>query len=94
MSGPKEERQDAAALPVKNSKTFQKEQDGSKTSEALKRKDQVIKERGASRRRVRGGAPTAESARGGDGGIASKELRGIIIGESEMREEAERVANL
>jgi DNA excision repair protein ERCC-4 len=60
--------------------------DGDGVSEALKKKDQVMKERGASRRRVRGGAPA-----GGGGG---KKEQKDIIGEGEMRDEAERVANL
>ncbi|KIM73439.1 hypothetical protein PILCRDRAFT_829181, partial [Piloderma croceum F 1598] len=53
----------------------------------------VMKERGTCRRRVRGGAPTAGSARGGDGGNSRKEQKDIIIGEGEMRVEADRVAN-
>ena len=57
-----------------------------------------MKERGASRRRVRGGVPAAGggsgSARGGSGVSTRKEQRDIIVGEGEMRDEAERVANL
>jgi len=93
LSGRREEGQGVVGL-VKNGETFQKEQGGDGVSEALKRKDQVMKERGASRRRVRGGAPTAGSARGGDGGNSRKEQKDIIIGEGEMRAEADRVANL
>ena len=46
------------------------------------------------RRRVRGGTPTAGSARGGDGGNSRKGQKDIIIGEGKMRVEADRVANL
>jgi DNA excision repair protein ERCC-4 len=53
-----------------------------------------MKERGASRRRVRGGAPTAGSAGGGDGGNSRMGQKDIISGESKMKEEVDRVANL
>ena len=60
----------------------------------MKRKDQVMKERGVCRRRVRCEVPAAGSAREGDGGNSRKEQKDIIIGEGEMRAEADRVANL
>jgi len=63
--------------------------DGDRISEALKRKDQVMRERGQSRRRVRGGAPASGSSSG-----AKKDQKDAIIGESEMRDEADRVAQL
>jgi len=94
LSGRREEGQGVVGWPVKNGETFQKEQGGDGVSEALKRKDQVMKERGMCRRRVRGGAPTAGSARGGDGGNWRKGQKDIITGEGEMRAEADRVANL
>jgi DNA excision repair protein ERCC-4 len=94
LSERKEEGQGAVAWPAKNGETFQKKQDGGGVSEALKRKDQVMKERGTCRRRVRGGAPTAGSAREGDGGNSREEQKDIIIGDGEMRAEADRVANL
>src|SRR5882672_293941 len=43
LSGRKEEGQGAVAWPAKNGETFQKKQDGDGVSEALKRKDQVMK---------------------------------------------------
>jgi DNA excision repair protein ERCC-4 len=94
LSRLKEEGQGAVVWPDKNGETFQKEQGGDGISEALKRKDQVMKEKGACRRRVRGGAPTVGSAGGGDGRNSRKGQKGIIIGEGEMREEADQVANL
>lgn len=57
-------------------------------SEALKRKDQMAKERGASRRRVRGGAPGKMPA------VARKEKKGPVIEEGEMRDEAATIADL
>jgi DNA excision repair protein ERCC-4 len=69
--------------------------DGDGVSEALKRKDQVMRERGASRRRVRGGAPPSGGiGNGGGGGGGKKGQKDTIVGENEMRDEAERVANL
>jgi DNA excision repair protein ERCC-4 len=64
--------------------------DGDRISEALKRKDQVMKERGASRRRVRGGAAAAGRSRD----VGSKNEKKDIAGEGEMRDEAERIAKL
>ena len=84
----------AVGWPVMNGETFREEQGGDGVSKALKRKDQVTKERGVSRRRVRGGAPIAGSASRGDGENSRKGQKDIISGEGEMREEADRVANL
>lgn len=67
--------------------------DGDGVSEALKKKDHVMKERGDSRRRVRGGAPAGGGGRG-VGSSGGKKEQKDIIGEGEMRDEAERVANL
>jgi DNA excision repair protein ERCC-4 len=76
---------------------YQKQKDsvageGDGVSEALKRKDQAMKERGASRRRVRGGAPATGGAVAAGG--TKKEPKDLIIGEGEMRDEAERIADL
>jgi len=60
-------------------------------SEALKRKDKMVAERAASRRRVRGGAPAAAGPSGGrdaDKGV----LQGTVIGE--MQNEADNFAEL
>src|ERR1700735_4403918 len=46
--------------------------DGDGVSEALKRKDQVMRERGASRRRVSGGAPPSGGIGNGGGGGGGK----------------------
>ena len=66
------------------------DRDGDGVSEALKRKDQVMKERGASRRRVRGGAAAAGRSKD----VGSKKEKKNIAGEGEMRDEAERIAKL
>lgn len=60
-------------------------------SEAMKRKDQVVKERGASRRRVRGGAPAGASS---GKSTYKTEPKDMVIGEGEMRDEAATIADL
>jgi len=63
---------------------------GDSVSEALKRKDQITRERGVSRRRVRGGAPIGGNARG----IVRTEKKDPMVDESEMRDEATSIADL
>ncbi|KIM83728.1 hypothetical protein PILCRDRAFT_97161 [Piloderma croceum F 1598] len=76
LSRLKEEGQGAVVWPDKNGETFQKEQSGDGISEALKRKDQVMKEKGTCRRRVRGGAPAVGSA---SGDIIESNLNGTTL---------------
>lgn len=62
-------------------------------SEAMRRKDAAVKERGGSRRRVRGGAGGG-AAGSGSGSAGGRKERDTVVGEGEMREEAETIAEL
>lgn len=63
-------------------------------SEALKRKDKEKAERSASRRRVRGGAPNSTSSGNGRASTLKPEAKDSVVGEAEMRDEAENIAEL
>lgn len=64
--------------------------EGEGISEALKRKDKVVAERAASRRRMRGGAPAAAAPSGRDS--AKGVMQETVIGE--MQKEADDLADL
>jgi DNA excision repair protein ERCC-4 len=63
-------------------------------SEALKRKDKERAERSASRRRVRGGAPNLASSGNGRVDSLKPEAKDSGAGETQMRDEAESIADL
>lgn len=65
--------------------------EGGGVTEAMRKKDATMKDRGASRRRLRGGTPGGASSSGGNTNRKDKE---IVVGENDMREEAETIAEL
>jgi DNA excision repair protein ERCC-4 len=65
--------------------------DGEGISEALKRKDKVMADRAASRRRVKGGAPAVAAPSSGRD-VAKGVLQGTVIGD--MQNEADDFAEL
>lgn len=68
---------------------------GDGVSEALKKKDQMARERGTNRRRVRGGAPVGSSNSSGKAICTSRtEKKDLIMDEGEMRDEAANIAEL
>jgi DNA excision repair protein ERCC-4 len=67
---------------------------GEGLSEAMKLKDKLVKEKNASRRRVRGGAPAPAASGSGRSAAKSSEQKGLVSGEEEMRHEAEDIADL
>lgn len=68
--------------------------DGDNVSEALKKKDKERAQRNASRRRVRGGVPASVASGNGNARSVKTESMDLIIGEDEMRGEADRIAEL
>jgi DNA excision repair protein ERCC-4 len=63
-------------------------------SDAMKLKDKLVKEKNASRRRVRGGAPASAASGSGRSAAKSSGQKGMVSGEEEMRHEAEDIADL
>ena len=89
LSKRKEDGKSHFGFPDHASRSYQRMHgDGEDISEALKRKDKLMADRAASRRRVRGGAPAAAAPSGGRDAAKGD----TIIGD--MQNEADNFAEL